>query len=279
VEIRLAEAGEYLRIRAEEVAALSEEVKSLKEALAAEKAARVAADTDIVQLRADLVTERVSLESTLAANVAMKERFDTTTRELGDAREDLRVAGVQAQKSLETITTLESQAARLRGEARNREAKCVALADQVARLERQIAQERGVVTNDEFAAAQRHHLELEAVRHQLQQEKEAELAHAQRQVKFMQAQMQQQKRAFELANSSTATKAEKDELALRAQLLEREERQLEVQRALDLERVHAAQVCLFLCLHIANQCLQLIEMIFSVGGANGCITRSCTVAA
>lgn len=242
VEIRLAEAGEYLRLRAEEVRALGDEVAALKDALAAERTARVAADADNVRVRGELDADRASLATTLAANAAMKERYDASQRELGDAREELRVGAVNAQKAADALAASESLAARLRGEARNREAKCAALADQVERLERQLVQTRGAMSQDEFAAAQRHTQELEALRDEMRRDKESELAHARRQVEFMKAQMQAQKRSFDLANSTTATRAEREENALRVQLLERESKQLELQRTLDLERVHAAQV-------------------------------------
>ena len=171
-------------------------------------------------------------------------------RELGDAREALRVGAANAQKAADALAASESQAARLRGEARNREAKCAALSDQVGRLERQLVQIRGTMSQDEFATAQRHTQEMEALRDAMQHDKESELAHARRQVEFMKAQMQAQKRSFDLANSTTATRSEREENALRVQLLDRESKQLELQRTLDLERVHAAQVPKFIRVYV-----------------------------
>ena len=92
------------------------------------------------------------------------------------------------------------------------------------------------------ARSQRHQQELDALRESARREKEAELAHAHRQVRFVQAQLTRAQREFEAANSSTLTKAQREELVMRQEIAQREEAQAALQRELDLERLHAVQV-------------------------------------
>ncbi len=78
-------------------------------------------------------------------------RFTQSQRELSDANEQLRVDRIAAQRTLERLAAAEQEGARLRGEARNREAKCVALADQLARAERAAKEQRGALSAEDFA--------------------------------------------------------------------------------------------------------------------------------
>jgi hypothetical protein len=77
--------------------------------------------------------------------------FTQSQRELSDANERLRVDRAAAQRTAERLAAAEQEGARLRGDARNREAKCVALAEQLARAERAAKEQRGALSAEDFA--------------------------------------------------------------------------------------------------------------------------------